>query len=299
MSDPTSLQSTHAEGAEAGASPPPWAATDWKSIRVSREDPGIVTVSLAGPGKGNAMGPDFWREMPALFRALDRDDDVRVVLLRGSGSTFSYGLDVPGMMGELGPLLAGDSLASKRTKLMRLIEEMQQACEAVARLRRPVICAVHGWCIGGGLDLASACDVRLASADAKFSLREVRLAMVADIGSLQRLPRIIGDGHLRQLAYTGEDIDAHRAERIGLVNDVYETPEALFEAAGALARRIAEQSPLVTSGIKQVLEYGADKSVADGLRYVATWNAAFLQSNDLTEAIAAFMARRPPKFTGT
>jgi enoyl-CoA hydratase len=294
MSDP---KATSADPAPESAAA--WATREWRSVRVSRQEPGIVTVALAGPGKGNAMGPDFWREMPELFRALDRDDEVRVVVLRGSGGAFSYGLDVPAMMGELGPLLAGDSLAGKRMRLMRLVEDMQQACDVVARLRRPVICAVHGWCIGGGLDLAAACDVRLASADAKFSLREVRLAMVADIGSLQRLPRIVGDGHLRQLAYTGEDIDARRAERIGLVNDVYETPDALFEAAATLARTIAAQSPLVTSGIKQVLEYGADKSVADGLRYVATWNAAFLQSNDLTEAISAFLARRSPTFTGT
>jgi len=275
-----------------------WLEQSWKSLRVAKSEPGIVTVTLTGPSKGNAMGPDFWREMPALFTALDRDDQVRVIVIRGSGDHFSYGLDLVGMMSELGPLIAGAPLAAGRAKLLRLIEDMQQACDRVARCKRPVIAAIHGWCIGGGLDLVSACDVRLASRHAKFSLREVRLAIVADVGSLQRLPRIIGAGHLRELAYTGKDIDAARAERIGLVNDVFETPEAMFAAADALAAEIAAQSPLVTSGIKQVLDYCEGKSTADGLRYVATWNAAFLQSNDLAEAIQAFMMKRAPVFTG-
>ena len=275
-----------------------WLEHPWKSVRVARRDPGIVTVTLTGPGRGNALGPDFWREMPALFADLDRDESVRVVVVRGSGDHFSYGLDLVGMMPELGPMLSGAPLAAGRTKLLRLIEDMQQACDRVARCRRPVIAAIHGWCIGGGLDLAAACDVRLASREAKISLREVRIAMVADIGSLQRLPRIIGAGHVRELAFTGKDIGAERAARIGLVNEVYDTPDALFTAADAMADEIAAQSPLVTSGIKQVLDYCEDKSTADGLRFVATWNAAFLQSNDLAEALQAFMTKRPPVFKG-
>lgn len=275
-----------------------WLEQPWKSVRVSLAEPGIVTVTLAGPGKGNAMGPDFWREMPALFAALDQDERVRVVVLRGSGKHFSYGLDLIAMMSELGPLIAGAPLAAGRGKLLHLIEDMQQACDRVAHCKRPVIAAIHGWCIGGGLDLAAACDVRLASRDANFSLREVRVAMVADIGSLQRLPRIIGAGQVRELAYTGKDLDAARAERIGLVNEVFDTPEALFAGADQLAREIAAQSPLVTSGIKQVLDFCENQSTADGLRYVATWNAAFLQSNDLAEAFAAFVSKRAPVFSG-
>jgi enoyl-CoA hydratase len=161
-----------------------------------------------------------------------------------------------------------------------------------------VIAAIQGWCIGGGLDLASACDIRLASSDAKISLREVKVAMVADIGSIQRLPRIIGEGHTRELAYTGRDIDAARALRIGLVNDVYDSHEDLLREARALARNIADNPPLVVQGAKQVIDYCADKSLADGLRYVAVWNAAFLQSQDLGEAMAAFVEKRPAKFRG-
>ena len=253
---------------------------------------------LLGPGKGNAMGPDFWREMPVLFECLDSDQDVRVVIIYGDGDNFSYGLDLIGMSGDLGAHISGHNLAAERTRMLDLVGEMQKANDRVATCRKPVIAAVSGWCIGGGLDLAAACDIRLCSFEAKFSLREVKLAIVADIGSLQRLPRIIGEGRTRELAFTGKDIDADTALRMGLVNEVYQTTEALLEAARTMAREIGSNPPLVVQGIKQVMNYCQDKSIADGLRYVALWNAAFFQSRDLTEALTAFKERRPPKFQG-
>jgi enoyl-CoA hydratase len=192
----------------------------------------------------------------------------------------------------------GDNLAAGRTRLLELIGRMQQATNHIAHCRKPVIAAIHGWCIGGGLDVIAACDIRLCSADAKFSLREVKLAIVADIGSLQRLPHIIGDGHTRELAFTGKDIDANHALRIGLVNDVYATPEALLAAARAMARDIADNPPLVVQGIKQVMNYRTETDIADQLRYGAVWNSAFLQSSDLAEAIAALAERRAPRFQG-
>ncbi|AFE08249.1 enoyl-CoA hydratase [Corallococcus coralloides DSM 2259] len=270
----------------------------YKSLRIEKAD-GIAELVLTGPGKGNAMGPDFWREMPEALRALDADDEVRVLLVRGEGQNFTYGLDLMGMMESLGPLLTGESnLALERSRLLKLIGEMQQATEGMARCKKPVIAAVHGWCIGGGMDLIAACDFRYCSQEAKFSLREVKVGIVADLGALQRLPRIIGEGNTRELAYTGGDVDAVRALRMGLVNEVFPSPEALLTEARATARRIADNPPLVVQGAKQVMEYCADKSIADGLRYVAVWNSAFLQSLDLTEAFSAFAERRPPKFQG-
>ena len=268
-----------------------------EALEVSHEG-GVTEVVLCGPGKGNAMGPAFWREMPALFEALDRDRAVRVVLVRGQGGHFSYGLDLRAMMGELGPKLQGDGLARARGDLLDLIADMQQACDRVATCRKPVIAAVTGRCIGGGLDLVAACDLRLCSADASFSLREVKLAIVADIGSLQRLPRIIGDGHTRRLALTGEDIGAARAREIGLVSDVYPSEAELLLAARALAREIAANAPLTVQGIKQVMNDCDGRPIRDGLRHVALWNAAFLQSKDFFEAVSAFAERRPPRFTG-
>ena len=270
--------------------------TEYKSLRIEKNS-GVAEVVLTGPGKGNAMGPDFWREMPQLFSELDRDDETRAVMIRGEGANFSYGLDLMAMAGDIG---AGslNNLAAERTKFLDKVGEMQQACNRVADCRKPVIAAINGWCIGGGLDLISACDIRLASADAKFSLREAKIAIVADIGSLQRLPAIIGQGHTRELAFTGKDIGAARALQIGLVGDVYETPEALLAAARQMAAEIAANPPLVVQGIKQVMNYCADKSIADGLRYVGVWNSAFMHSLDLVEAITAFKERRKPEFKG-
>lgn len=270
----------------------------YRSLRIERSDSGLVEVVLMGPGKGNTMGPDYWREMPEVFTRLDADESVRAIIVRGDGKHFSYGLDLVAMSAELGPLILGNNLAGARTRLLELIERFQQSCDRVARCRHPVIAALHGWCVGGGLDLAAACDLRLASSDARISLREVRVAMVADVGSLQRLPRIIGEAHTRELAYTGRDLDAARALRIGLVTDVYGTPDDLLREARSLARTIAANPPLVVQGIKHVMDYCADKSLADGLRFVAVWNAAFLQSSDLGEAMAAFVDKRPPTFTG-
>jgi enoyl-CoA hydratase len=272
--------------------------TDERKSLAWTQREGVAELELCGPGKGNALGPDFWREMPGAFEALDSDPEVRAVIVRGRGDHFTYGLDLKAMMGELGPGLGGEQLARARTELHERIGRMQASFDAIERCRKPVIAAVHGWCIGGGVDLITACDVRLASSEARFSVREVRVAMVADLGTLQRLPRIVGPGHARELAFTGKDFDAARALRIGLVNDLLPTREALLEAARQMAREIAANPPLVVQGIKQVMRFGADRSVADGLAYVAAWNSAFLPSKDLMEAMAAFLERRDPRFTG-
>lgn len=269
----------------------------FKSVAVERTG-AVAEVVLLGPGKGNAMGPDFWEELPRVWTQLDADPEVRCVLLRGSGKAFTYGLDLMAMMEHLGPSLSGDNQAKERLALRDLIRRMQDACEGAARCRKPVVAAVHGWCLGGGMNLISACDVRLCSADARFSVREVRIGITADLGVLQRLPRIVGEGHARELALTGADVDAERALRMGLVSQVLPTPEALLEAARAMARTIADNPPTVVQGVKQVMEFCADKSVEDGLRFMAVWNAAFLQSRDLLEAFAAFAEKRPPVFKG-
>jgi enoyl-CoA hydratase len=267
----------------------------YRSLRVERQEH-VAEIVLMGPGKGNAMGPDFWRELPLAVAALDADEGVRAVIVRGEGAHFSYGLDLAAMAGELPA--TGENLAAERTRFLDNILRMQAAVTSVASSRNPVIAAISGWCIGGGLDLVAACDIRLCSTNARFSLRETKMAIVADIGSLQRLPHIIGEGNTRELALTGRDIDAERALRMGLVNEVYESPEALLVGARALASEIAANAPLVVQGTKRVLNERIARDVEDGLRFVAVWNAAFLQSLDLQEAIAAFFERRPPRFEG-
>lgn len=183
---------------------------------------------------------------------------------------------------------------SARAEILRL----QASITAVADCHLPVIAAIHGYCIGGGVDLAAACDIRLASADSVFSVRETKVAIVADLGSLQRLTHIIGKGHLSELAYTGKDITAARAESIGLVNQISADAGAVLSDARAMAGEIAANSPLAVQGTKAVLAAGEGRSVKEGLEFVAAWNAGFLPSEDLTEAMTAFMEKRPAVFTG-
>ncbi|AMO59085.1 enoyl-CoA hydratase [Mycolicibacterium phlei] len=266
----------------------------YESVTVEISDH-VARVTLIGPGKGNAMGPAFWAEMPEVFGTLDADPEVRAIVLTGSGKNFSYGLDVPAMAGAMPGLDAG---AKRRHEFHQTILKMQGAINAVADCRTPTIASVHGWCIGGGVDLISAVDIRYASADAKFSVREVKLAIVADVGSLARLPLILSDGHLRELALTGKDIDAARAEKIGLVNDVFDDAEASLAAAHATAAEIAANPPLTVHGVKDVLDQQRIARVSESLRYVAAWNSAFLPSKDLGEAVTALFEKRPPNFRG-
>ncbi len=168
----------------------------------------------------------------------------------------------------------------------------------LADTNKPVIAAVHGVCLGAGMDIITACDIRLASADAKFSIRETRIAMVADVGTLQRLPRIVGDGVARDWIFTGRDFDAAQARAAQLLNEVLPDRDALLARARELAAEIAANSPLAVQGSKQVLGFALRRETDANLDYVALWNAAFLHSEDLGEAVQAFMARRPPRFTG-
>ena len=270
----------------------------YESLAVEVKD-NVAQVTLLGPGKGNAMGPAFWNEMPMAFGELDADPEVRAIVLNGSGKNFCFGLDLLAMGATL-PSVDGDKTASARprAKFHTEVKRLQAAITAVADCRTPTVAAIHGWCIGGGVDLISAVDIRYASADAKFSVREVKLAIVADVGSLARLPYILSDGHLRELALTGKDIDAARAEKIGLVNEVLPDADAALAAAHATAAEIAANSPLTVRGIKDVLDEQRTDAVAASLRYVAAWNSAFLPSRDLKEAVSAMFEKRPPNFTG-
>lgn len=266
----------------------------YEAFAIERQEH-VATLWMANPERRNAMGPAFWDELPRAIGELDADDAVRAVVLAARGPHFTVGLDLKTMGGGLAE--GGGGVAARR-RLLDMIGRLQGSITAVARCAKPVIAAVHGYCIGGGIDLITACDVRLASADAIFSIRETRMAMVADVGTLQRLPAIVGKGHVAELALTGDDFDAERAQAIGLVNSVHADQAAVLAAAHAMAARMAANSPLAVTGTKQVLAYCEGKSVADGLAYVAAWNAAFVASEDLGEAVSAFFEKRPPRFRG-
>lgn len=239
---------------------------------------------------------DMWADIPDAMAELDADESVRVVILAGRGPAFSVGIDIA-MLASLQP--EGRSAAEANRALYRTILRLQETASCLANTSKPVIAAVHGYCLGAGVDLIAACDIRLAGADAVFSIRETRMGLVADIGSLQRLPAIIGAGALAEMAYTGSDFDAHWAERKGLVNEVLEDEAALRKRADELAGVIASNSPLVTAGIKKVLAAAQARTLEEALDYVAQWNSSFLISNDLMEAISAFGEKRHPDFTGT
>ncbi len=272
------------------------------------QDEFVATVWLDRPEARNAMGVDLWQDLPRAMDAVGADPSVRAVVVAARGPHFSVGLDLKSMGSVLaggetgaGPASGSGSAASMAVRARgarREVLRLQDAITAVARCPKPVVAAVHGYCIGGGVDLIAACDIRLGSADAIFSVREAKMAIVADLGSLQRLPSIIGAGHVAELAFTGKDISAERAKEIGLLNDVAVDADGVLKAALALAAEIAANSPIAVQGTKAVLAANEGRTVAEGLDYVATWNAGMLASDDLTEAVTAFMEKRPPKFTG-
>jgi enoyl-CoA hydratase len=252
------------------------------SLRIER-DGAVAEIVLTGPGRGNAMGPATWTELPAALDELEADATVRAVVISGSGDHFSTGLDIAAMVEAYD--LARDRGAAARHEVHALIERMQLAFTRIQTSPLPVIAAIAGWCIGSGVELACACDLRYAQNGARFSLREVRVAIVADLGGLARLPAIVGEGRARELALTGADVDAAYAERIGLVNAV--VPEVHAHVA-RVAHGIAEHPPATVAGIKRVMNFQQGRPPAEGLAYVAAWNAAFLQSDDLAHAFASF-----------
>lgn len=258
----------------------------------------VARIELRNPEKLNAMGPWFWDEMAPTVARIDADPAVRVAIVSGAGRAFTAGLDLMGMMPRLPISRGGPPDGARQARLHATIRAMQAAVTCLERCRVPVIAAVHGYCLGGGVDLITACDIRLGAADAVFGVRETKLAMVADIGTLQRLPRIVGPGIARELVFTGRDFDAACAERIGLLNRVLPDREALMKAADALAAEIAENPPLAVQGAKRVMNEAVTADIDRGLEYVATWNAAHLVTQDLGVAVAAFVSREKPEYAG-
>lgn len=270
---------------------------DDQFYRVTKKPP-IAWVHLNRPEKKNAMNPPAWREAPAIFEALDQDPDIRVVILAAEGPCFSVGIDLVEMAGALPEIMEKEQMGGVKLRLLKKIAALQETMTCIERCRKPVIAAIHGYCIGAGLDMVTACDIRLCSRDAVFSLKEAAVGFVADVGVLQRIPLIVGQGIARELAYTAKTIDAVRAREILLVNDIVEDHAALMTAAEAMALEIAGNAPLAVEATKDVLNYGVGKSVDDGLRYVASMSTNIVPSKDLMEAFTAFMEKRPPKFTG-
>ncbi|MCH2169666.1 enoyl-CoA hydratase-related protein [Myxococcota bacterium] len=270
-------------------------------LTLERSGP-VATLWLDRPEKRNAMSQPMWTGIGEAMRELSQDSDIRAVVIAGRGKSFCVGIDVSALSGGLGARGEGERISAATANLRQLevTRTFQAAFTAVAECPVPVIAAIHSHCIGGGMDLVTACDIRLASADAIFGVRETRIGIVADVGTLQRLPGVVTTGHVAELAYTGRDIDAARAEKIGLVNDVYPDVEAVQAAAHELALEIAANSPLAVRGTKFILRQGEDLTTEQSLLINGLWTlVTSLGSDDLKEAMKAMLEKRVPRFTGT
>lgn len=265
---------------------------------VEKDGP-IATVWLNRPDKKNAMNPPAWVDSVGIFTELDEDPEVRVIIIAGKGKDFCAGIDLFEIMGLLPEVLDPEQKGGVKWPLLGKLKAMQDGLTVIERIRKPVIAAVQGKCIGGGLDLICACDIRLATEDATFSLKEAAVGMVADMGVLQRLPLIVGQGIAREMAYTAKFIDASRARDVNLVNEVFPDVDALLEGARAMAMEITEAAPIAVQASKDVLNQAVTSQIDEGLRYVATISANIVPSNDLMEAVTAMAEKRPAKFTGT
>ena len=257
-------------------------------------DGAVARITLDRPAAANAMNLAFWQGMVDVFARVADDSAVRAVVIDGAGKHFTAGMDLSVFGG-----LAGADAASpsrRREQLRRTILELQESFNVIERCRAPVLAAIHGACIGGGVDLISACDIRYCTTDAFFQIQETNIAIVADVGTLQRLPRLIPDGLVRELAYTGRRMYGEEAKAAGLVNTVFETKDEMLEEVLAIARTIAEKSPLAVHGTKEMLNFGRDHGVTDGLQHVATWNAAMLDDADLRQALEAQQRRQTAEF---
>ncbi|HYM30602.1 MAG TPA: crotonase/enoyl-CoA hydratase family protein [Candidatus Cybelea sp.] len=254
----------------------------------------VAHIQLNRPDELNTMVLTFWQEMLDVFAEIETTPAVRTVVISSTGRHFTAGLDLK----AFGAIQAEGKVDRARVaeQLRRSVLDMQESFNVIERCRAPVIAAIQGGCIGGGVDLISACDMRYCTADAFFCIQEINIGMVADVGTLQRLPHLIPAGMVREMAYTGRRLPAERAKAIGLVNEVYSSQAAMLDAVMATAREIAAKSPLAVHGTKDVLLYTRDHSVADGLNYIAVWNAGMLFSDDLVEQLQANREKRPAKF---
>ncbi|TAE76033.1 MAG: crotonase/enoyl-CoA hydratase family protein [Bacteroidetes bacterium] len=256
----------------------------------------IATLSLHNPEKANAMTPEFWIEMKNVMQEISENPTIRVVILVGEGKHFSSGIDLT-MFAQIQQMMTSkDEQGRVRERLRKWILGLQDAFTAIEKCSKPVIAAVHGACIGGAIDMITACDMRFCTEDAVFCVKEIDLGIVADVGTLQRLPKIVSEGIAKEWAYTGKNIDAKEAKEFHLVNQYYANQTEMMLKVEELATTIAKKSPLSIRGTKEVINYTRNHSTEDSLNYVATWNAAMLFSQDAMEAAMAKMQKREPIF---
>ena len=264
----------------------------YKSLKLDISDK-IALLTLSQPKKYNSMTPVFWNDMINVFQEIEQSN-TRVVILNAEGKHFTSGLDL-NEFSSLG-LLEGKDIGRKAENIRKIIKNLQESFNVIENSRVPVIAAIHGACVGGGVDLISACDIRFATSDSFFSIYEVKIGMAADVGTLQRLPRLIPLGLMKELAYTGRKMNAEEAVKSGLINAMYKDKSELINNVYKVAKDIAKNSPIAVSGTKQIIKYSLNHSIDDGLEYAALWNSSKLQSLDFIEAVKAQIEKREAIF---
>jgi enoyl-CoA hydratase len=267
---------------------------DYQYFLVELTD-GIAKVTINRPDKANAFNQGCWEEMQSIFENLHLDEKARVIILTGEGKHFTAGIDLELLM-SVSQLQSVACQGRRGEQIRNLVKMLQAPINAIENCSKPVMAAIDGGCIGGGVDIISACDMRYCTENSFFTIKEIDMGMVADLGTLQRLPKIIAPGMAAEMAFTGRKVMGAEAKTIGLVNQVYADKTAMMTAVLDIAAQIASKSPLSIRGTKTMLQYSRDHSVQDGLNYIATWNAGMILSNDLMEAFQASMERRNPKF---
>lgn len=259
-------------------------------------DAGVARLTLHRPARANALNMTMWQELRAAMGWISATPAARACILDAAGGHFCAGIDLS-MLEVLRAPDASGCEGRSHERLLHSIRDLQDCVNSIERCAKPVIAAIHGACVGGGIDLVTACDLRYCGPAAWFSVKEIDVGIVADVGTLQRLPRIVGEGVAREMAFTARAVDAREAQAIGLVNRCFDSDAALHEAVAAQAAALAAKSPLALRGTKAILNHARDHGVAEGLEYVATWNAAMLRSADLDEALAALRDKRAPQFS--
>lgn len=268
----------------------------YETFKVTIEN-NIANVAINRANRANSLNQKAWEEMKTIFEEMDVNPDVRVVVLSGEGKHFCAGIDLEMLM-NIGNFSEKGCEGRKREEFIRNLQFLQDSVSSIEKCRKPVIAAIQKACVGGGVDIASVCDMRYSTDDAYFAVKEVDMGLVADIGTMQRLPKILPYGICAELVYTGRKVFGPEAKEIGLVNKSYADYETMMEEVMKLAAMIASKSPIVIRGTKHILQHTRDHSVEEGLKYIQVWNAAMIYSDDLMESFAATMQKRKPVYKG-
>lgn len=254
----------------------------------------IAHIQLNRPEQLNSMVPAFWRELPEVIRRIDHHAAARVIVISSKGKHFSAGMDLS-VFTQMANDFGGEP-ARRAEKMRRSVLELQDSFNALERIRIPVLAAIQGGAIGGAVDMICAADSRYCTEDAFFTIKETELGMTADVGTLQRLPHLIPQGLIRELAYTGRNWSAREALNCGFVNRVFADQESMLKEVMVTAQKIASNSPMAVAGCKEMINYSRDHTVEDSLNYMATWQAGMFQMPDIQEAMKAQQQKRLPEF---